>query len=261
MPSRKSRFTSSLVRALRGVGIVMPRFSLVLAGLTGKASAPFRRVSTREVRGLYPTLSEREAARLLRHVLAMELRSKLLAGFRERNLLALVRGLDLDEAVTPPMILATFHVGPLFALLAALAHFETPVYVMRRLRGSQHGAAELLRGLKALDGGGVVAVPVDPTRAATITVQFFGKPLVLARGAFSLARISGVPVLPVLPVWRGYEASAVFGEKLHAPSGMAVEAAERFLAEGVIRWLEDYLRHHPEDIGIRTLRIFSSRRR
>ena len=175
------------------------------------------------------------------------------AGVRE-----LVRNVRVPELPRPPLIVVTFHVGPLLALGAALESSLGSVFapVEQRRDGDTEAHRERLRlqtfydAAQVLRGGGCVVMALDPQDAVWIRVPFFGRTASLARGAFALSRMTGAPIVPVVTRWRGSRVELVSGDPLDAPDGPDGEHAH---AAAVARWLEDYLRTNPEEISLRIL--------
>lgn len=233
-----------------------PAIALALADRLGKLSAPFRRHASAELQEMYPDLTKREAARLFRYMLAMEMRSQVIASVHGAGRRALFRPTAV-ESIERPAILATFHLGPLLALFSLLEAMEAEVYVVKAFGGAQAGARELHRGLSVLDRRGIVVVPVDPASGTFLDVEFFGRTLRMARGAFALARLSGAPLIPTLVVWRGQEIDLMLGEAIQPQAGDLPGGAiehERVMATKLASWLEGHLRAHREDVGLRALK-------
>jgi hypothetical protein len=160
------------------------------------------------------------------------------------------------SALRPPMILATFHLGPVPALGGLLEQLPGEVLVLQRsgqprpsltLLGieadSSQRAAVFRRAVEALRGGGFVFVVVDAYKtAATVEATFLGRQVRLARGGFALARITGAPIVPLAARWRGRRIDIVAGDPILAGD-------ESAMAGAVTSWLEDYVRENPGEIG------------
>ncbi len=190
----------------------------------------------------------------------MDLRNVVVAGLQARNpgaasaLLHIPNPLD---DLRPPLIFATFHIGPLHALEGFTARLSLPAVVVRRYGGDdQLGARVLLDALHRLEQGEFALFVVDGD-GATIHVPFMGRTISFARGAFTLARISRVPILPMILAWRGDRAEVILGSAIPIPpeAGTSPEAAEveRALSSSVAAWLEAYLADQPRDISLRIL--------
>ena len=156
----------------------------------------------------------------------------------------------------PPVVLATAHVGALYLLAAgfdrlglrrtvlrwspvhAPAPGEEPVVTTGGLLSRTEA---LRRGLEALRRGDCVATALDGEHGAGERVELLGHPLDLGVGAFALARLGGVPVVPVAALWRGSRVVCELGAPVAGPP----EAA---------RWFESLLRNEPEQISLGLLR-------
>jgi len=215
------------------------------------------------LRALFPT---DDMSRIERRIRSTQLRTQILASWIRRHGAGPARGLvRRHEAIArlqPPMILGTFHVGPVLALgvIAEWLSAETLV-----LRGPQFaaGAAEnvtLVEGTeqqraatfhRAIErlSDGFVLVALDPRDAPRITVPFFSGTLRLARGPFAMARIRRVPLVPVVARWDGHAIELIAGDPL-PPSD-----DETALAAAAARWLEGYLREWPGEMSSRVLEL------
>jgi lauroyl/myristoyl acyltransferase len=168
-------------------------------------------------------------------------------------------------ALRPPLVLASFHVGPYAAIGTALARLAGEVVALDRgqfgrvphvtvLPRGENAAARsraFSGALSALRSGGFVFVNVDAfepehlDEVSTIEVPMLGRTLPLARGAFALARIAGVPIVPIVPRWRGQAIDVEIGESMRlGPDG------ERGLAEATAAWIERYLRERPGETSV-----------
>lgn len=253
----RRRLLRPFIRAIGRLGRHFPRLALTISDLVAGITAPFRRHSPRRLRELFPHLSSAEASRLMREILARELRSQVITTFRKDSLARICRFDSATAAIERPFILGTFHIGPMFALgplLATVEHDEA--HIVRAYGGDLAGAREFHRALSTVKQAGSIAVPLDPYRASRMDVPFFDHRIGIARGAFALSRLSGAPILPALFVWRGHEIHLVLGEKVAVPRGDTPEEAleyERAAAGTVVRWLEQYLRGSLPDLGLRVV--------
>jgi lauroyl/myristoyl acyltransferase len=241
------------VTVLAAIFARAPRFALVLADLVarltlraGRRRAPheldahaLRRFWTNHVRQLVLGVSVRRYGTRALHTLLLPSR-------------------ELD-ALQPPCVLVTFHVGPIQAFSAVLERLGRTL-VLREGRHSREleiaetsgdrAALGIVRGVRWLREGGFVFLALDPHTASWVHAPFRGKTLRLARGAFALARITGVPLVPVVARWRGAHIELVFGDALTGSD-------EQVLASRVAQWLESYLGDHPGEISPRTLHLSS----
>ncbi|HEY0631088.1 MAG TPA: hypothetical protein VGC98_03455 [Thermoleophilaceae bacterium] len=168
------------------------------------------------------------------------------------------------SGLRPPLVLASFHVGPWPAAAAALV--ELPGHVLGLDRG-QFGplpnltvlpggedtgarAAAFYRALSALRSGGFAFITVDAFHkeefdVASIEVPMLGRTLPLARGAFALARIACVPIVPIVVRWRGTAMEVELGTTMQVGAG-----GERSLAEAAASWIERYVRARPGEMSV-----------
>jgi hypothetical protein len=82
---------------------------------------------------------------------------------------------------------------------------------------------------------------------ATIDVPVLGRTMSLARGGPALARITGVPIVPMVARWRGTRVEIVYGDPIDPAQG------EDAMAAAIAPWLDRYLRAFPGEISPRTL--------
>jgi hypothetical protein len=168
----------------------------------------------------------------------------------------------------PPLIIASFHLGPFPALGAVLEHLDGDVLVVHRGRFAPRPGLTLVRAgedewerartfhraVKELRSGGFVYVALDgfgeaDYDAATIDVPMLGGTASLARAGFALVRITGAPLVPMVARWRGTHVEMAYGEPIEP--GLTEEA----MAAATAGWLERYLREHPGEINRRTVEI------
>jgi lauroyl/myristoyl acyltransferase len=187
------------------------------------------------------------------------------AGVRRRKSLRdyprLVPNPALDE-LRPPFVIASFHVGPYQALGAVQRALPGPRIAVTRERIAGRSDIALLhegddewqrahtfhRTLSGLRSGGVALLLVDGLRVdnesvPTIEVPLLGRSLRLARGAFALARIAGVPIVPLAARWEGSAMAVTVGDPV------SPELGEEGMAAAVGAWIEGYLRERPGEIS------------
>lgn len=235
----------------RTLGALSPAIALRAADLLAPAGRLVRAVpDANDLRAVLPQLSEREAKRIAARMLRMEARNHVLVrqlrgGGRDR-----IRGLLLHDTPpvlpAPPLILGTFHMGPVHALGAMLE--SIPLLALRNdgQDNQQRRAAAFYHATTRLRQRECVLMALDPQRATRIAVPFLGGVLNLARGAFTLSRATGAPIVPVVARWRGLKIDLVCGNELEGGD-------ERELAQAVARWLEGYLFANPAEISLRIL--------
>jgi lauroyl/myristoyl acyltransferase len=235
----------------KSLGFLTPAIAMRAADVLAPAGRLVRTLPDAEdLRRVLPQLSEREAKRIAARILRMEARNHVLVRWLKHGGRARIRGLLLHDAPpilpAPPLILGTFHMGPIHALGAALE--GTPLLALRNTGNGnqQRRAAAFYHATARLRNGEVVLMALDPQRATRITVPFLGGALNLARGAFTLSRTTGAPIVPIAARWHGMKVEVVCGEKLEGSD-------ERELAQSAARWLERYLLDNPAEISLRIL--------
>jgi lauroyl/myristoyl acyltransferase len=163
----------------------------------------------------------------------------------------------------PPLILASFHVGPHQALAAVLRALPAEAvgidrgqfaprrdFTLMPAGEDEWERARTFQGaLQAIRSGAFVFVNLDGQHpdefdVSTIDVPVLGGTLPLARGAFALARITGTPILPLVARWRGTAVEVIASEAI-APS-----ANERDMALAVASWIDRYLTEQPGEISV-----------
>ena len=224
-----------------------------------------------ELADLYGPLPRRLLARVARDVAALRLKNRAANAIFRRagieHLARLVRSpgaVRLEEiyAGKRPALLIAWHVGPLLGVSAALHRAKVPALILRNL--PLNSAAARSRTLKQavdhLRGGGLVlAVPDGPGGANTDHVECLGRRVVLRRGPFMLARVTGAPIIPIVTAWEPDGSISVRVDPPLDRRSSPEDAAASFdheLAGLAARWLEAYLRAEPQEIWLWTLRNF-----
>lgn len=242
-----------LEQRLVGLALRHPRPALSLAGALGSIRNRLSRrwPSPEQVRTLFPSLPRSEAARVAWRIAALEARNRLLVRCILQGARPLVEVPEAFAALRPPLLLGTFHVGAVHALGPALERLPGPVLALREGRlypadwvvstagDEQSRAAVFLRALDHLQAGGFVVTALDA--GAGLSAPCLGRDLELARGPFELARLAGVPIVPVVARWREGRVEILTGEALTE-------------AEAAARWLESYLLASPAELGLGLLR-------
>ena len=159
-----------------------------------------------------------------------------------------------------PAILVAWHVGPPFGLAGAFEAVGLHVLLLRKTLsygttptlevaavdggGSDRSAAFRL-ALARLRAGGVVLIAVDVGEASqTAPVPCFGRARSMARGPFALARLTGVPLLPLAARLDDDQRVRVSMGAPLAGAGLG-DALEASLAAGAAAWLEGFVRDAP----------------
>lgn len=155
-----------------------------------------------------------------------------------------------------PAILVTAHVGALYLLAAALAPLKVPRLAIRwsalhtaslyeRVASTAGGvelrAALLHDALGTLRAGGLVTTVLDGTHGGAFRVSVLGRGIDFGQGAFTLARLSGAPIVPVAALWRGNRVECRTWPAIADPGEAAL-------------WLERFLRMSPEQCSLGLLR-------
>jgi hypothetical protein len=257
-----------LERGLVALAARSPGLAFSAAGGFGRLR---NRVSRRwpspdQIKALFPHLDPSAAARVAWSIGGLEARNRLLVACMLREGLEPVRPLvrtPAFDALRPPLILGTFHVGAVHSLGAAIEHLPGPVLALRQglmyvprppveletTEGdSQRRAAVFQKMLACLEGGGFVVTALDVAPGADLRVPCLGRTLTLARGPFALARITGAPIVPLVARWRDGEVEVETGPPL------GLRDLEIQMAEAAGSWLERYLLASPAETGLALVR-------
>jgi lauroyl/myristoyl acyltransferase len=245
-----------------------PRLSFAAAHWLAKVSHGDT-VSRDAFATLFPQLSSEDIDDAMRRSWSNLLRSAVVKDLVERYGIAPMRRSVLPSealgALRAPAILATFHLGPMRALLAGIERlgFETIVVRAETLPHNPRNVVTVKAGdtpesralafhtsVTALRAGKFVMLTVEPDLGAHIDVSLFGRPFTLARGTFALARVAQAPIVPMVARWRGMNIEIVLGESI-APS-----SDEMAMANAVAQWLERYLTDNPSELKPRIMRLF-----
>ncbi|MBK5260361.1 MAG: hypothetical protein JJE51_12260 [Thermoanaerobaculia bacterium] len=236
-----------------------PRLAFRLARILGA----FRQRITRrwptaaEVRALFPHLDDAAAERVARKIGALTECNRVLVHSILRSGIDPIRPLmSMPDSISAPCILGTFHVGAVHALGPALERLGKPVtsfrlgsiftprapLVIESTEGSaEQRAAAFYRAMTQLRGGGYVVMALDIVTGSFIETRCLGRRLPLARGAFALSRMTGVPILPLVVRWTSDGVQIVIGD---AP----------VTEETTGPWLEQYLVDSPAELTLGLLR-------
>lgn len=260
-----------------------PRAGLGLAGgvgrlasrLAGYASSPD------EVGALFPELSPARRVRIAREIAAGVFKNRALrrlvqVGGLER-LAPWVRWQGVERLQRlrekqEPVVLITWHMGPLLGIAAGLLRLKMPVLVIRATpvyrpppnievcltwNRPELGRQAFERAVGRLRAGGMVILAVDGGAVSTRPVVVLGRPTVFASGAAKLARMTGATVIPIITHWgsRGAVIDVVVDDPL--PSPRLSRGAERafenaLLAEAAKRW-EVHIRAAAEELHPQTV--------
>jgi lauroyl/myristoyl acyltransferase len=226
-------------------------------------------VSRAQLRALFPQLSGAATARAAARTAVDRVRNLALRTTLHYFGLPPVRPFVLPnatfDALRAPAIIGTFHIGPTHALGAAIERLPGEVLVLRRrayapaqarnVQVAETGGGEELRArafhraVGHLRDGGYVLLPIDPAEGARVAAPFLGRSLMLARGAFALARVARAPILPVVTRWRGLRM------EIHCGPLIEPGDSEERLAEQAAAWLESYLTAAPGEVAPRVFQL------
>ena len=254
------------------------RAALVAAGAIGRAAHRVRPVmpAPADVAELFGHATPIPHQVIAREMSGLRYQNQLLARTaRWRGTQILEPYVDADslERLTPfhsttPAIFLTWHVGPPFALLGAFGRLGLDVLAIRRTeeyqapsvhvasvdRGSHSRTKAASHAVARLRRGGLVVIAGDGTDTSeTFVTPCLGRCVRMARGPFALARICGVPLVPLLASCdRDGLVRVTVGEPLNGEgSGRERESA---LAVAAGRWLEAYLLTSPSQLRRCSLR-------
>ena len=120
-----------------------------------------------------------------------------------------------------------------------------------RLRGGlktinqSEGPRPVLRALRSNNMVGIVP-DHDVRRLGGIFVDWFGRPAYTLTGPASLSRVTGCPILPMFPVWKGDRYRLYFEEPLWPEDTGDRQRDDRVLTERWSAVVQDYIRRFPD---------------
>jgi hypothetical protein len=257
-----------VVGALRSLAAFWPRAGVGAANALAAITRPFGRgIAVEWLARTFPDLGPEARRTVRQRTWASFLKGEAVdAAVRHRSgrraYPRLVRSAAIHE-LRPPLILASFHIGPHQALAAVLRSLPADVLGIDRGQFRPRGDFTLLpagedewerartfhRALAGLRAGAFVFVNLDAHHpdefdVSTIDVPVLGRTLPLARGAFALARLSGAPVVPLVARWHGTAIEVVMGDAIPAAE------SERDMALAAGAWIDGYLRDRPGEISV-----------
>lgn len=211
------------------------------------------------MRQLFPEMSASQRASAIRSIWRTQVRQFLLLGIARRGGVRALAPLVVDpqrvSELQPPVIVATFHTGPVIALGVVAEHCNEGVLGLRSMDlgvsraphvsihfdmdTEEQRAASFVAAHRSLREGVFVFMAVDPMQSGGMRVRFFDGTLRLARGAFALTRMTGVPIVPVIARWEGDRIAFTVGKALSGSDEVETATA-------AARWLEAHLRERPE---------------
>lgn len=227
--------------------------------------------SPSEVAALYDWLPSRRLGAVARNISALHLKNRaaiaLVKNDRTADLSKLVRWSsdsarrELVEGGGARLVVAC-HVGAFFGIRAAFHGINRSVLTLRDLPMSNAAsrASALKRAIDHLRAGGLVVATLDgPGGTSTGEVRCLGRRIVLRRGPFSLARITGAPLVPVVCAWtRQSHIEVRIAAPIERPRSVDLTSTELEddMAVRTAGWLDAYLRAEPQEIWLSTLRHF-----
>jgi lauroyl/myristoyl acyltransferase len=123
--------------------------------------------------------------------------------------------------------------------------------------GEAERAAALWRAVRYLKDGGLVLIAADGLAGdRTRPVEFLGRRILLARGPFVLARLSGAPLIPIVASWTSdrqirVEQGSALDVGVPPSNGEAFEAAA---ARATASWMERRVLQSPRELRPHTIR-------
>lgn len=235
----------------------------------GASLASLHGPSAADVAALFDWLPRRHHGPLVRRITALHLRNRtaiaVVADGRTHELTRLVRWqseegrrrLLHDRTGT---LVAAGHIGAFYGVRAALRDTSRPVFRLADMVAPDVSSrtAALKRAVDTLRDGGVVVATFDgPGGTSTRELVCLGRRIVLRRGPFTLARLTGVPVVPVACAWTRRCRLEIRVATPIAPrhdQGPGATDLEDEMATRAAAWLDAYLRAAPGEIWPSTLR-------
>jgi hypothetical protein len=174
-----------------------------------------------------------------------------------------------------PAILVFWHLGPATDVLAG-AVFEGLGRPLLLIKGTLRDHAvqnpegleyvavgdararayALKRSLEHLGRGGLVALALDGHGERMVELPFFGRRYQFGRGAATLSRMTGAPILPIVKTWGADATIRIRSDaalSLPAAGSLAPEEFDRAATQEVVRWFEAFLRAEPEQFRLSAL--------
>lgn len=274
-PAWKQTLRAVFDATTRGLARVNVPGALAMLDTMGRAAnmATVLGPSASDVGMLFDWLSPDARAGTARSIAALHLKNRaaiaLVQGGRTDALASLVRWADDDRRAallggTRGTLIVACHVGAFFGIRAALHHTARPVFMMRdvTMPDAASRASALKRAVDSLRAGELVVATLDgPGGTSTQDVACLGRRIVLRRGPFTLARLTGSPIVPIVCAWtRRHSIEIRVAPTIERPEGENLGPAdvEDDMAARTAQWLDAYLRACPEEIWPSTLRNYLS---
>lgn len=178
-----------------------------------------------------------------------------------------------------PAVFVFSHFGPRYSIAPAFQQVEVPVALFQgRLPGTlnkadvecfaaqlpgmeyywinanTNRAGHLKRAVERLQHGGLVAMAIDGGHGDVLSeAEFFGHRIEVARGPAVLARLTGVPLIPVTVTWGdGWSMEFRVHEPIARPDQVPPNSGEFDLAltRGAVRFFDAFIRKSPEQLRL-----------
>lgn len=273
-------FGTRVVRRLNRLTLSRPSVGLCLAALAGFTLGPRLGEqwwpSAGELEDLFGPLDRRRAGILQRRISATELRNRattyLLRHGGPAPLAARIRvhgaeGFQRLEDEKVPVAVVFWHLGAVRAVETALHALGHPIlsatylvprgpdpgYRWRVVDSAAAGAQFVVESLRELKRGTVPVLALDGHARGGRRVPFLGRDIPIPGGAGALAVRGGARLVPVTSRWVGLTSrvEVVLHEPLPAVAAGRSDADREFAAvRSAVRWFEEYLLAHPEDLRL-----------
>ena len=182
-----------------------------------------------------------------------------------------------------PAVFVFTHIGPRYAIAPAFQQVGVPVAIFQamhppslkradveqfaaQLPGMENywindpntnRAIHLKRAVERLQRGELVAIAIDGDHGDVRTeAEFFGHRIQVARGPAVLARLTGVPLIPITVTWgEGWSIDFRVHETIARPENVPSNSGEFDLAltHGAIRFFDAFIRNSPEQLRLNKL--------
>lgn len=163
-------------------------------------------------------------------------------------------------------ILVSCHVGVHNGVSAALRRWGLEAFLlpMQGVEHTQRRSMALRNAIEVLRSGGLVLAVMDgPFGSDTTPVACLGRSIVLRRGVFALARLTGADMLPAVARWnKAGEIEPFIDHALLTPAvtphalASGANEHEQQLTKAAALWLEQYLLAYPEEAWPYTIENF-----
>lgn len=241
--------------------------------------------SAQSIRAVLPWLTEEDSRRVagisVRHDFRNRALNRLVIAGRFDLVAPLVNvekmaSVGECHAAGRAVVLGVMHMGPIAATSVSLHKLGLPAFLVRTgagqppppglevgsLDGPHLPAMILRRALERLKMGRFVVMGLDRRSGQeTGPVSCLGRAIRLRRGAFTLARMAGVPLIPVMTRWTrsgfGIEVEAGPALSIRDRSGEGSQVEDR-LAADLAQWLDGYVRCRPEAVSLQLLHLLEA---